>query len=74
MSDDDGRLVGEVKFFLVDKGYGFITCSSLGKDVFVHVKSLVGTKTVDKGAQVSFKLADHERGLRAADVQVVGAS
>ncbi|HLV49760.1 MAG TPA: cold shock domain-containing protein, partial [Erysipelothrix sp.] len=29
-------ITGKVKFFLADKGYGFITTEA-GKDVFVHV-------------------------------------
>ena len=47
---------GTVKWFNAEKGYGFITDSDNGGDVFVHYSSIQvdGFKTLQEGQAVTF--------------------
>lgn len=47
---------GTVKWFNSEKGYGFITDASTGKDVFVHFSAINidGFKTLNEGQNVTF--------------------
>lgn len=58
------RITGVVKFFNTSKGFGFITPSSGGKDVFVHATALeaAGIRSLNEGDKVSFVLEDDRRG------------
>ncbi len=58
---------GTVKFFNVDKGFGFITPDEGGKDVFVHSNGLNGT-TIYEGDKVSFDTEEGQKGLNAVNV------
>ncbi len=62
-------MLGKVKSFNKEKGYGFITGED-GKDVFFHYSALqMGSfKTIEVGASVEFEAQDSERGLRASKV------
>ncbi len=64
---------GTVKFFNGDKGYGFITPSTEGKDVFVHYSNVVGEgyKSLDEGQKVEFDLAQGSKGPEAQNVRAV---
>ena len=56
---------------LTDKGFGFISSESLGKDLFFHSNSLVGV-TFDElreGDAVSFETEESPKGLNAVDVK-----
>lgn len=56
---------------ITDKGFGFISSESLGKDVFFHSNSLVGV-TFDElreGDAVSFDTEESPKGLNAVNVQ-----
>lgn len=59
-------LLGTVKWFNSQKGYGFIAQES-GKDVFFHVTQLekIGLKRLEDGQKVGFELYD-DRGRIAA--------
>ena len=61
---------GTVKWFDDSKGYGFITPSDGGKDVFVHFSAIEsdGFRTLAEGEQVEFEIRDSERGRHAAHV------
>ena len=61
---------GTVKFFNVDKGYGFITPENGGKDVFVHVNGL-NESTLYDGDKVSYDVEEGQRGLNAVNVSVI---
>jgi len=61
---------GQVKWFDPKKGFGFISQED-GEDVFVHWRDIVGEddfKTLEDGEQVSFEIAQGEKGLRAEKV------
>ena len=68
MSD---QVVGTVKWFNDEKGFGFIEAS--GKDYFVHFSAILsdGFKTLAEGAAVLFKPGQGKKGLQAEDVEVV---
>ena len=58
---------GTVKFFNIQKGYGFIQPSDGSKDVFVHISAVQrsGLQSLVEGQQVSFEVVT-ERGKPAA--------
>lgn len=64
---------GTVKWFNADKGYGFISPTDGGNDLFVHFSSIVGSgyKSLDDGQRVSFTVTEGQKGPQASDVQVV---
>jgi len=64
---------GTVKWFNNDKGFGFISCPELAKDVFVHFSAIEGTgrKTLEDGAAVEFEFEDGPKGLKATKVLAV---
>ena len=63
---------GTVKWFNNSKGYGFITPSEGGKDLFVHMSSIMteGYKTLSDNQQVSYQVGDSDRGPVATNVTV----
>nr|CRH05559.1 Cold shock-like protein cspC [Candidatus Magnetococcus massalia] len=63
------RIVGTVKFFNEQKGFGFITREQ-GRDVFVHFSAIQGEgfRTLSEGQQVEFTVVDGQKGPQAADV------
>jgi len=70
MSD---RQTGTVKWFNVEKGYGFITPNDAPHDVFVHHTGIeqTGFRRLDEGQRVEFSVAESERGLIAQKVTTV---
>lgn len=63
---------GTVKWFNEDKGFGFISPSDGGKDVFVHFRSIVsdGFKTLSEGQSVSYTVEQGQKGPQASNVNV----
>ena len=61
---------GKVKFFSGSKGYGFITGDD-GKDYFVHISAIPEGLRLYEGDDVSFDVAETERGMQAQNVQKV---
>lgn len=59
---------GTVKFFNMNKGFGFITPEQGGKDVFVHISALErsGLTSLADGQKVSFDLERDRQGRDAA--------
>lgn len=67
---------GTVKWFNAQKGFGFITNSDNGEDVFVHFSAIVsnGFKSLEEGQRVTFETeADPKdsRKLKATNVCAV---
>lgn len=62
-------MLGKVKMFSKEKGYGFIK-SEEGKDIFFHYSQLVmpGYKDIEEGASVEFNPVDTERGVQAQHI------
>ena len=60
---------GTVKFFNSQKGFGFITPDSGGKELFVHANSLVGTDTLNEGQKVEYDVEEGRKGPEAKNVQ-----
>lgn len=60
---------GKVKWFNVEKGYGFIETED-GGDVFVHFSAIQteGFKTLEEGQSVEFDIVEGARGPQAANV------
>ena len=60
---------GTVKFFNVQKGFGFIRPTDGSKDVFVHVSAVerAGMSTLVEGQKVSYDVVT-ERGKQAAAI------
>ena len=62
---------GTVKWFNESKGYGFISPTDGGDDVFVHFRAIVGDgfKTLTEGQTVSYEVENGPKGLQASQVQ-----
>jgi len=60
---------GTVKFFNETKGFGFITPSTGGQDIFVHVSGLIDE--IRENSVVSYEVENGKKGLNAVNVQVV---
>jgi CspA family cold shock protein len=65
-------MLGKVKWFNPEKGYGFIERED-GGDVFVHFSAIQseGFKTLNEGDQVEFEVVEGQRGPQAANVMKV---
>jgi CspA family cold shock protein len=63
-------ITGTVKWFNDAKGFGFITPTDGGKDVFVHHSAIQGSgfKTLAEGQKVKFELQQSPKGPAAANV------
>jgi CspA family cold shock protein len=62
-------LLGKVKWFNAEKGYGFIERED-GEDVFVHFSAIQeeGFKSLTEGQKVEFDIVEGARGQQAANV------
>lgn len=62
-------MLGKVKWFSAEKGYGFIERED-GSDVFVHFSVIQdeGFKSLSEGQNVTFDIVDGNRGPQAANV------
>ena len=59
---------GTVKFFNETKGYGFITRSTGGPDVFVHTSGLVDN--IRENDVVTYDLQNGNKGVNAVNVKI----
>ena len=65
---------GTVKWFNESKGFGFISPSDGGKDVFVHFSAIQGSgfKSLAEGQEVTFDVEDGPKGPQATNVTTEG--
>ena len=63
-------LSGEVKWFDVKKGFGFIVAPD-GRDVFVHFSSILGDgfRSLKDGEVVQYEITHGDKGLHAKNVR-----
>jgi cold shock protein len=64
---------GTVKWFNDAKGYGFISPSDGGKDLFVHFSNISGSgfKSLAEGANVEYEPRQGQKGPEATNVIVL---
>jgi len=60
---------GTVKFFNDTKGFGFISPSDGGQDIFVHVSGLADD--IRENDRVSYEVEQGKKGLNAVNVKVI---
>ncbi len=66
---------GRVKWFSVDKGFGFIAPDDGSKDVFVHRNNVAGLgydEGLRDGEEVEYGVEQTPKGLSAMNVERVG--
>ena len=66
------EMVGKVKWFNAEKGFGFVQVEDGGKDVFLHISVVekAGLKTLAEGAPVSLRVVETPRGREAISISV----
>jgi cold shock protein len=74
---DDGptqECEGTVKWYNPDKGFGFITPETGGKDVFIHASAIqrAGLTGLVEGQRVLLQVGQGQKGPEARSVQIVG--
>lgn len=64
---------GVIQFFDEERGFGFITPDSGGKDVFVHIKAVErsGIERLEKGDRVTFESVPGRRDGRQEAANLV---
>lgn len=65
------KYTGTVKWYSMEKGYGFISCNE-GNDVFVHhsqIKEKGPEKDLHEGENITFYIQENEKGPMAVNVQ-----
>ncbi|MEP5766635.1 MAG: cold-shock protein [Halieaceae bacterium] len=69
-----GREEGEVKWFNVSKGFGFIRRPS-GEEIFVHFRSIRGNNKERRGLRdgqlVSYEVVNSDKGPQAEEVEAL---
>jgi cold shock protein len=60
---------GTVKFFNGTKGFGFISPSNGGQDIFVHVSGLYDE--IRENDKVTFEVQNGKKGLNAVNVKLI---
>lgn len=60
--------IGKVKFFNIDKGYGFISPEGGGNDSFVHISAVerAGMTTLQPDQRLSYEVENDQRGKSSA--------
>ncbi len=66
------RIIGTVKWFNAEKGYGFIAREN-GPDVFVHYSAIQsnGFRKLEEGQRVEFSVEQGAKGPQAARVVIL---
>ena len=66
---------GTVKWFNMQKGYGFIQPDDGSKDVFVHISAVerAGLRSLQEGQKVNFELEKDQRSGKMAACNLTAA-
>ncbi len=66
---------GTVKWFNAAKGYGFISPSDGGDDVFAHYSAIEmdGYKTLTEGQEVEYEIEQGPKGPKAASIRAAAS-
>ena len=66
-------VVGTVKWFNSEKGYGFITPDGGGNDVFAHFSAIAtsGYRSLDENQKVEFDITQGSKGPQAENIRPV---
>jgi CspA family cold shock protein len=61
-------ITGTVKFFNIDKGYGFIQPEDGSTDAFVHISAVEasGMHTLERDQRVTYEIENDKRGRASA--------
>jgi CspA family cold shock protein len=61
-------ITGTVKFFNIDKGYGFIQPEDGSTDAFVHISAVEasGMRTLDREQRVTYEIETDRQGRSSA--------
>ncbi len=61
---------GQVKWFSITRGYGFIGMENGSDDIFVHHSGIVGYgfKSLEEGSRVQFDIEVSDKGPKAVNV------
>jgi CspA family cold shock protein len=64
-------VVGTVKWFNAEKGYGFITPDDGGNDVFAHFTaiSMSGYRSLTENQRVEFEITQGPKGPQAENIR-----
>ena len=67
------EMIGVVKWFKPDKGFGFVTPEDGGRDVFVHrsVVMRAGLQALDSGIRVKMVVQTASKGREASSIEVI---
>ncbi len=68
-------MIGTVKWFNAQKGFGFIQPEGGGSDVFVHISAVerAGMRALNEGQRVSFEVERDPRSGKSAAAQLQSA-
>lgn len=63
---------GTIKFYNAQKGFGFITPDSGGKELFVHASNILGgAENLKEGQKVEFTEGQGRKGPEAIEVSIL---
>ena len=60
---------GTVKWFNEAKGFGFITPSDGGKDLFAHISEVQGGGPLKDGQKVQYEITEGKKGPQASKIR-----
>jgi len=67
---ENKKIIGTVKWFSKEKGYGFITNED-NEDFYFNIKSIIGAELPNNSDTVEFEAKKAKKGMRAIDIKIV---